>query len=149
MSSMRIATGRAVATVVTAGVAVTVLAGCGGGPEVGKAGTCADPVAVDGKQLTTLPIDLSRAGTVTKVTSGNGKVGATAVSEAAVDDVYKNLRGMLGSAGFRVTAGETEGFEAEIYYARGKDRAGSFKLVQGPCEGQTTIKLSGASGGAG
>jgi hypothetical protein len=146
MPNMRITPRGAIAAVVTAGVTATALAGCGGGPEVGKAGTCTGPVAVDGKQLTALPIDLSRAGTVTKVTSGGEKVGATAISESAVDDVYKKLRGMLGSAGFRVTAGETEGFEAEIYYAKGKDRAGSLKLVQGPCEGQTTINLSAASG---
>ncbi|MCW2902749.1 MAG: hypothetical protein JWO67_5014 [Streptosporangiaceae bacterium] len=126
-----------------AALVVTGLASCGS--RAMPAGACAPPVAVEGARLTALPLDLSGAGTVTEVRSGAGRIGATAVTESTVDESYARVRGMLGKGGFKITAGESEGSEAEVYFSRGKETAGSVKFVQGPCEGQATMKLNATS----
>ncbi|GAA2107091.1 hypothetical protein [Actinomadura alba] len=123
---------------------VAALAGCGD-PAGGSPRACAEPVPVAKSRLAALPLDLSRAGTVTEVGSGAGHVGATVVAESTIDESYAALPAVLTAGGFDVVAEENEGIEADIFFVRGRRETGSVKLVEGPCEGQVTLRLTVAA----
>jgi hypothetical protein len=126
-------------------VLAAALPGCAGGTAGGPARGCAEPVPVAKSRLAALPLDLSRAGTVTEVGSEPGHVGATAVAESTIDESYAWFPAVLTAGGFEVVAEENEGIEADIFFVRGGHQTGSVKLVEGPCEGQVTIRLTVAS----
>ena len=94
------------------------------------------------KQLDLLPaeIPLSDWGTVTKVAEQKGYVGARAIAETTIVELYPQLSKHIRLNGFETISGENEGFEAEIFFAKGSN-TGTFLLREGPCEGQVTLKL--------
>jgi hypothetical protein len=125
-------------------VLVTALAGCGGAAG-GSSRGCAEPVPVAESRRAALPLDLDRVGTVTEVGSEAGHVAATVVAESTIDESYAALPAVLTAGGFDVVAEENEGIEADIFFVRGRQETGSVKLVEGPCEGQVTLRLTVAS----
>ncbi|MBC6460444.1 hypothetical protein [Actinomadura sp. HBU206391] len=131
---------RAASTVVL----VTALAGCGGAAGEASRG-CAEPVPVAKSRLAALPLDLDEVGTVTEVGSEAGHLAVTVVAESTIDESYAALPAVLTAGGFDVVAEENEGIEADIFFVRGRRETGSVKLVEGPCEGQVTLRLTVAS----
>ena len=85
------------------------------------------------------PVD--RFGTVTAVQTKPGFVGVEAITETQIVELYPPLARSVLDAGYDILSGDNEGFEAEIFFARGKGVTGTYLLREGPCEGQVTIKL--------
>lgn len=85
-------------------------------------------------------LDLARWGTVTKVTKRPHGVGAEAIARTTIVELYPPLaRHVLES--YDIISSENEGFEAEIFFARGSKISGAFRLREGPCDGDVTIKF--------
>ncbi len=85
-----------------------------------------------------LPLD--QYGTVIQASKRQGFVGAHAITETTIVELYPKLSRLISEEGFQVISAENEGFEAEIFFTKGKN-TGSFLLREGPCKGQVTIKL--------
>jgi hypothetical protein len=47
----------------------------------------------------------------------------------------------LEDAGYTVVGRENEIVEADVFFSRGEQTTGGAKLLEGPCEGQVTIRL--------
>lgn len=81
-------------------------------------------------------------GVITSVTIRQGFLIADAIDEDnTIIEAYPPMGRDLQDAGYDILNVDNEGFEAEIFFARGKDVVGTYRLLEGPCPGQVTIKL--------
>ena len=125
---------------------VTVVAGlfvaCGSGPEPGAAPTpCASQPKIADLSLLPKDVPVAEHGRVVDVEVEGGYVGVTVVSETQVVELYPPLARALLDAGYEIISSDNEGFEAEIFFARGRAIDGAIRLREGPCPGEVTIKL--------
>ncbi len=93
--------------------------------------------------LSLLPgdIPLDEWGVVDQIEVEGGFLGARAVSETSVVELYPMMARATVDAGYNILSGDNEGFEAEIFFERGKGTTGTYRLREGPCAEQVTIKL--------
>lgn len=118
--------------------------GCGSGGTSGAPSPstpCPSPAAVTDVGLLPSDVPLAEHGVVTEIEVEAGFIGATAVSETQIVELYPPLARALLDAGFEIVSSDNEGFEAEIFFARGREVTGAYRLREGPCPGQVTIKL--------
>ena len=78
-------------------------------------------------------LSLERWGTVTEEERRAGFIGAEAISERAIVDLYPDIVQSLEDEGYVFLGGDNEGFEAEISFKDKGDRHISFALRQHPC----------------
>ena len=125
-----------VAVVVAAGSS----AGCGDG-SAPRAQPCPTPSAAG--DTTVLPSDLGfeRWGTLTRAEERPAGVVAEVVTETSIIELYPPVARSVLDAGYDIISAENEGFEAEIFFARGRAVTGAFRFREGPCEDQVTLKL--------
>ena len=62
-------------------------------------------------------------------------------SERSVDELFESSRPALTSNGFDVINSDYEGFEAELYFAKGESLAGILSLREGPCDGYVKVNV--------
>jgi hypothetical protein len=123
-------------------------AACSGGRSKSAEGTpdCSPPVAVTQIPTEIASLGLERWGIVTKAESRAGFLGAEAVSEQEVVEIYPDaVRRLSGSYTF--LGGENEGFEAELSFADRKGRVASFTLTEVECD-RVLIQVLFEKGGA-
>lgn len=136
-----------------AALALFLLAACGGGDGgtgVTDPEACSTDNPVDESALEKLPKDLliDEWGTVLKVQNRAGYVGAEAISETSIVELYPEISRAVRDGGYETISGENEGFEAELFFQKGQN-TGTFLLRKGPCEGQVTVKfIYGSTPGA-
>ena len=63
------------------------------------------------------------------------------VSEQEIVAIDPPLQRSLLEAGYEILSHDNEGFEAEIFFARGSQTVGTIIMREGPCEGQATLRL--------
>ena len=92
--------------------------------------------------LSLMPRDLplQRYATVTQIGTSKGFLGVASTSEESIVELFPRLSRALIDGGYEIRAADNEGFEAEIYFTRGHT-LGSFRMREGPCEGQVTVRL--------
>lgn len=78
-------------------------------------------------------LGLERWGTITKSEARAGFLGAAAVSEQEVVEIYPDMVRRLGTT-YTFLGGENEGFEAELSFADHEDRVVSFTLTEVACD---------------
>ncbi len=93
--------------------------------------------------LSLLPrdVDLDRFATVTETSVADEYLNATAVAETTVVELDPQLQRALIDVGYQIIGHDNEGFEAEIFFARSEETLGTFRLREGPCEGQVTVRF--------
>ena len=62
-------------------------------------------------------------------------------SERSVDELFESSRPALTSNGFDIINSDYEGFEAELYFAKGESLAGILSLREGPCDGYVKVNV--------
>ena len=70
-----------------------------------------------------------------------GFLTARGVTETSIVELYPQLSRALLDEGYDIVNGDNEGFEAEIFFRRGRGTTGTYLLREGPCEGQVTLTL--------
>ena len=125
-------------------VAVLLLMGCGGGDGGASAGPTPCPLPAAGGNERLLPegLDLTEYGVLTEAELKRGFVIARAVSETQIVELYPPIARALVDNGFIILSGDNEGFEAEIFFTRGRNETGNLYMREGPCTDQVTLKLS-------
>ncbi len=93
--------------------------------------------------LRALPRDLplQKWGTVTAVSNPKGFIGAEIVATTTVVELHPVIARALLDAGYKIVGADNEGFESELFFARNQELSGAFRLREGPCEGQVTVRL--------
>jgi hypothetical protein len=119
------------------------LPACGGGGGEDEARTqaevCVAPTpAADISGLGDLPLSLW--GTVTLVETRKGFVGAQAISETQIVELFPQMVRDLGDAGYSYLGGENEGFEAELAFTTPEKNFVSFALRETDCDEQVLIR---------
>ena len=116
---------------------------CGGsdeGPGPTQAQACVAPTPVaDTSSIGELPLE--SWGTVTLVQKKRGFVGAQAISEIQIVELYPQIVRDLGDAGYVSLGGENEGFEAELAFSAPNETFVSFALRETDCEEQILIRV--------
>ena len=126
---------------------VVLLGACGGDAD-GADGNPQDPEVcatdnpVPEQDLDLLPagLPLDEWGTIVRISERRGFVGAEAISETTIVELYPEIARAVRDGDYVTISGENEGFEAEVFFQKGRD-TGTFLLRKGPCKGQVTIKL--------
>lgn len=116
------------------------LAACGGSgasaPRV-----CPLPEQVEDLSLLPRDIPLDEWGVVDQIEVEGGFLGARAVTETSIVELYPVLARATVEAGYVILSGDNEGFEAEIFFEGDGATTGTYRLREGPCQDQVTIKL--------
>lgn len=113
---------------------------CGGSGST-EAERCDLPEQLEDLSLLPRDVPLDEWGVVDAIEVDAGFVGARAVSETSIVELYPVIARATVDAGYEILSGDNEGFEAEIFFERGEDTTGTYRLREGPCEGQVTIRL--------
>jgi hypothetical protein len=140
LSSSFLPRGRTAAAALAFAFALT---GCSGdsAPDTKAAPT---PCETPGEDLTaTVPDEfaIDEVASITHVRERRRFIGIEAVTDTSIVELYPVLARSLLDSGFQILSGDNEGFEAEIFFARGDKATGTYILVEGPCEGLVTIRL--------
>lgn len=106
-----------------------------------EARPCPSPTPIEDRAILPADLMLERFATVTDAEVKKGFLGAEAIATTSVVEVYPPLARQLVDAGYDILSSDNEGFEAEIFFARGKRTTGTYLLREGPCKGQVTIRL--------
>lgn len=102
---------------------------------------CASPTPV--ADTSDLPPDLpvDEVSEVVDLHVKKGFLAAQGVTELSIVELYPQLSRALLDEGYDIISGDNEGFEAEIFFRRGRGTTGTYLLREGPCEGQVTLRL--------
>lgn len=80
-------------------------------------------------------VSLTRARSKKKFVSLEG------FSKLSVDELFKGSRPTLTTNGFDIINSDYEGFEAELYFAKGDSLAGILSMREGPCDGHVKVNV--------
>lgn len=116
------------------------LGACSGG-EDGRSEACPAPTPLGSLALLPPDIPLDEWGVVEELEVTDGFLAGRAISETQIVELYPVMARATVDAGYEILSGDNEGFEAEIFFVRGKDTTGTFVLREGPCGDQVTIRL--------
>jgi hypothetical protein len=94
----------------------------------------ADPTLVD-------PVFVVDGSVFIETSSGGGLVGAHLFVPLSVNDGYKRFRSVLKGEGFKIVGTDNEGFEAEIYFRRGRS-LGAIQVRSSICPDATSVFLN-------
>jgi len=117
-----------------------VLSACGGSSGEG-AEACPAPTPLTDLALLPSDIPLDEWGVVEHLEVNDGFLAGRAISETQIVELYPVMARATVAAGYEILSGDNEGFEAEIFFVRGKDTTGTYTLREGPCGDQVTIRL--------
>ena len=62
-------------------------------------------------------------------------------SKLSVEELFESSKPSLTSNGFDIINTDYEGFEAELYFAKGESLAGIVSLREGPCDGYVKVNV--------
>jgi hypothetical protein len=126
-------------SVVLAAAAVAAPA-CGDSPKGQPPVACPETTPATDLSLLPKDIPLDEYATITHLATSGGYLGVISVSKQRINELVPALQRELVASRYEILDRDNEGFEAEIYFARGKTY-GSYRMREGPCEGQVTVKL--------
>lgn len=62
-------------------------------------------------------------------------------SERSIEELFKEIQPQLIDKGFDIINTDYEGFEAELYIAKGESLAGIVAMREGPCDGYVKVNV--------
>ena len=122
--------------------AAAIVASCSEGSDpTGEATPCPVQSPVDREKLLPDDVPIAELGRLVSAEVAGGYIAATIVSDDLIVAIDPPLQRDLLDAGYEILSHDNEGFEAEIFFARGSDTVGTILMREGPCPGEVTIKL--------
>lgn len=132
-------------------VTLPVLLGACGGSSNDAASTsspCPSPTEVSADLPGRVPLE--EWGTIVKVEERAGFVGAEAVTDTLIVELYPEIVRTLTEDGYTLLGGDNEGFEAEISFNDPRGNYLNFLLRQGNCKDEVRVRvlieMTGANG---
>lgn len=115
--------------------------GSGSAEPAARPEPCPSPTPVRDISLLPKDVPLQRLATITELEIKGGFLGAEATTDTSIVELYPPLARALLNSDYDILSSDNEGFEAEIFFGRGKNITGTFLLREGPCKDQVTIRL--------
>lgn len=78
---------------------------------------------------------------MTQAEPTQGFVAISGFGESSVEELFETIRTELTDKGFDIINTDFEGFEAELYFAKGDSLAGIASLREGPCDGYVKVNV--------
>lgn len=103
--------------------------------------TCTVPPEVEFPDGIPTDFPWPREISLTEARSTKGFVALTGFGEGSVEEFFESARGELDSKEFDIINTDYEGFEAELYFAKGNSLAGITSLREGPCDGYVRVNV--------
>ena len=122
-------------------VAALVLSGCAEGSNGSPTASCSLPAAV---QIPAgIPEDFPWPDGVdlTEARSNRRFVALVGFGKGSVEDYFESALIALTDKDFDIINTDFEGFEAELYFAKGNSLAGITSLREGPCDGHVKVNV--------
>ena len=103
--------------------------------------SCSLPPAIEAPAG--LPVDLPWPDNVdlSEARSNKRFVALVGFGEGTVEDFFESARMALDEKEFDIINTDYEGFEAELYFAKGNSLAGITSLREGPCDGHVKVNV--------
>ena len=110
-----------------------------GSPEGRPAAACSLPPEIDIPR--SIPADFPWPPDVfvTRAEPTKMFVAVTGFGEQSVEELFETTRAELTAKDFDIINTDFEGFEAELYFAKGDSLAGIASLREGPCDGYVKV----------
>jgi len=102
---------------------------------------CPEPAPTSGSAAFLKEFPLEDWGVLTGFESKGKAATATVVSEESVVELHPQIARTVIDSKYKIVGADNEGFESEIYFSFRGAFAGAFRLREGPCEGQVTVRL--------
>ncbi|MEA2447021.1 MAG: hypothetical protein QOK47_658, partial [Actinomycetota bacterium] len=102
---------------------------------------CPSPTPTSGAASFLKEFPLTDWGELTAFESEGKYATATLLSSQSVIELHPQIARAVIDSRFKIIGADNEGFESEIYFARKERFYGAFRLRNGPCEGQVTVRL--------
>ena len=122
--------------------ALLVLCACDGGkPAATEPTPCPSKSALNQSSPFLKRFPLATWGTVTALETKGKYVSAEAVAQTTVIELHPQIAREVIDRRYTIIGADNEGFESEIYFARNGKFYGAFRLREGPCKGDVTVRL--------
>jgi hypothetical protein len=120
---------------------LVVLSACGseGDSKDPAAKPCPSPSPSGDPALLPRSLPLERWGTIVTVEERGGFVGAEALTQTLIVELYPDIVRTLTENGYTLLGGDNEGFEAEISFIDRKESNVNFTLRQTGCKGEVSV----------
>lgn len=113
--------------------------GSGSGSSDSVATPCPSPSPSGDPALLPRSLPLDRWGTIVIVERRDGFVGAEALTQTLIVELYPDIVRTLTENGYTLLSGDNEGFEAEIGFIDRKENNVNFTLRQTRCKGEVSV----------
>lgn len=130
---------RAVTMICVAGLLSLSACGSDGGSADPAATPCPSPSPSGDPALLPRSLPLDRWGTIVTVERRDGFVGAEALTQTLIVELYPDIVRTLTENGYTLLGGDNEGFEAEISFIDRKESNVNFTLRQTKCKGDVSV----------
>lgn len=130
------------ASLIAMSLVATLCAACSLAPDQGApVAACALPPKT--QMPAGLPTDFPWPGevTLTRARLKEKFVALEGYSKLSVDELFESSRPALTTNGFDIINTDYEGFEAELYFAKGDSLAGILSMREGPCDGYVEVNV--------
>jgi hypothetical protein len=124
-----------------AALTVCLLGACSGETDDTRpVASCSVPPAIDAPVL---PDDFPELEdvSVTEARTKKEFIATEGFSRRSVDELFEGARPVLAGHGFDVVNSDYEGFEAELYFAKGDSLAGIIALREAACDGYVKVNV--------
>lgn len=122
-------------------LSAAVVTGACGGSDPAESRRCDLPKPVEDLSLLPRDVPLDEWAVVDQIEVRSGFLAARGVTETKIVELYPVIARAIVDEDYTILSGDNEGFEAEIFFKRGRGTTGNYFLREGPCEGQVTIRL--------
>jgi hypothetical protein len=150
MRIRRLTPHRAFAGVLTAALAVTLLAGCGDdgegdddeGNEPAASGCLTPPDDPPTAEGAAALFDVGDLADVIETGHDSGTYFIVAQTDKDMDDLVIDFQSVVEDAGFQVSGSESEEDEAEVFFQQGDQAAGQVRMRESDCPGKVDIRIT-------
>ena len=102
---------------------------------------CPTPPPIQDTSALPKELPLAEFGTVTEAGREGDNSYGEIITETTIVELYPPMARAVLDADYQILASENEGFEAEIFFAKGRKITGAYRLREGPCEDLVTVRL--------
>ena len=122
-------------------VVLSLLSACSTEAEGEPFASCSMPASIGSPEG--LPDDFPQLEGVdlTELKSKKQFVATEGFDRRSVEELFDAFRPVLADEGFDVVNSDFEGFEAELYFAKGNSLAGIASMREGPCDGYVKVNV--------
>jgi len=131
-----------VSALVVSALVLVGMTGCSGSEDLGEpVAACTPPPTISAPSDIPADVPWPDAVALTKAQVKKKFVALEGFSQRSVEGLFEGVRPDITESGFDIINTDYEGFEAELYIAKGTGLAGIVSMREGPCDGYVKVNV--------